>query len=92
MTYGYDSNGDEATIGGRSIGTLARFHMTHMLNHMNLHVKSASLEEPPIRGRRGEISAEDLAKAYSAGLKPYPFSGAPMPKTPLESPIRPHSP
>jgi hypothetical protein len=41
--------GDEVTIGGRALGTLAGFDMTHMPNHMNLLVKSASLEEPPIR-------------------------------------------
>ena len=41
--------GDEVTIGGRALGTLVGFDMTHMPNHMNLLVKSASLEEPPIR-------------------------------------------
>ena len=41
--------GDEVTIGGRALGTLAGFDMTHMPNHMNLLVKSTSLEEPPIR-------------------------------------------
>ena len=41
--------GDEATIGGRALGALAGFDMTHMPNHMNVLVKSASLEAPPIR-------------------------------------------
>jgi len=41
--------GDEVTIGGRALGTLAGFDMTHMPNHMNMLVKSASLEAPPIR-------------------------------------------
>jgi hypothetical protein len=41
--------GDEVTIGGRALGTLAGFDMTHMPNHMNVLVKSASLEAPPIR-------------------------------------------
>lgn len=40
--------GDEVLIGGRSLGALAGFDMTHMPNHMNLLVKSASLESPPI--------------------------------------------
>ncbi len=41
--------GDEVTIGGRALGALAGFDMTHMPNHMNVLVKSASLEAPPIR-------------------------------------------
>ena len=41
--------GDEVTIDGRALGALAGFDMTHMPNHMNVLVKSASLEVPPIR-------------------------------------------
>jgi hypothetical protein len=40
---------DEVLIGGRALGALAGFDMTHMPNHMNVLVKSASLEAPPIR-------------------------------------------
>ena len=40
--------GDEVTIGGRVLGVLAGFDMTHMPNHMNVLVKSASLEVPSI--------------------------------------------
>ena len=41
--------GDEVVIDGRAFGVLAGFDMTHMPNHMNVLVKSASLEAPPIR-------------------------------------------
>ncbi len=41
--------GDEVLIGGRALGALAGFDMTHMPNHMNLLLKSASLEAPSIR-------------------------------------------
>ena len=41
--------GDEVVIGGSALGSLAGFDMTHMPNHMNLLLKSASLEAPPIR-------------------------------------------
>lgn len=41
--------GDEVTIGGNALGALAGFDMTHMPNHMNVLLKSASLEAPPIR-------------------------------------------
>lgn len=40
--------GDEVSVGGRVLGTAAGFDMTHMPNHMNVLVKSASLEAPPI--------------------------------------------
>lgn len=38
--------GDEVTLGGRPLGTLAGFDLTHMPNHMNILVKSGSLEIP----------------------------------------------
>ena len=41
--------GDEVAIGSRTLGALAGFDMTHMPNHMNVLVKSASLEAPSIR-------------------------------------------
>jgi len=41
--------GDEVVIDGRAFGVLAGFDMTHMPNHMNVLVKSASLEAPSIR-------------------------------------------
>jgi hypothetical protein len=43
--------GDEVTIAGRALGALVGFDVTHMPNHMNVLVKSASLEAPHIRVR-----------------------------------------
>ena len=41
--------GDEVSIGGKVLGELAGFDMTHMPNHMNVLVKTRSLEAPSIR-------------------------------------------
>jgi hypothetical protein len=38
--------GDGVTVGGRRLGTLGGFDLTHMPNHMNILVKSGSLEAP----------------------------------------------
>jgi len=41
--------GDKVSIGGKALGDLAGFDMTHMPNHMNVLVKTRSLEAPSIR-------------------------------------------
>ena len=41
--------GDEVSVGGKILGELAGFDMTHMPNHMNFVVKTRSLEDPSIR-------------------------------------------
>jgi len=41
--------GDKVSIEGRPLGTLAGFDETHMPNHMNIVVKTGSLDEPAIR-------------------------------------------
>ena len=41
--------GDEVSIGGKALGELAGFDMTHMPNHMNVLVKTRSLEAPLVR-------------------------------------------
>ncbi len=41
--------GDEVTLGGRPLGTLGGFDLTHMPNHMNILVRSGSLEPPSLR-------------------------------------------
>jgi hypothetical protein len=38
--------GDEVTISGRRLGTLAGYDMTHMPNHMGVLVKALSVDEP----------------------------------------------
>lgn len=38
--------GDEVTIGRNPLGILAGFDLTHMPNHMNILIKSNSLEAP----------------------------------------------
>lgn len=49
--------GDEVSVDGKVLGTLAGFDMTHMPNHMNVVVKTGSLETPPLRvGDRIEFS------------------------------------
>lgn len=40
--------GEEVSIGGRVLGELAGFDVTHMPNHMNVLVKTGSLEAPSI--------------------------------------------
>lgn len=41
--------GDEVTIEDRKLGTLAGYDVTHMPNHINVVVKSESLDMPAIR-------------------------------------------
>ena len=41
--------GDEVSIGGKVLGTLAGFDLTHMPNHMNILVKTERLEAPALR-------------------------------------------
>lgn len=41
--------GDKVYLTGRFLGTLVGFDMTHMPNHMNVLVKTGSLETPSIR-------------------------------------------
>jgi hypothetical protein len=41
--------GDEVTISGRPLGTLAGYDLTHMPNHMNVLVKTQSVDEPEMR-------------------------------------------
>jgi hypothetical protein len=38
--------GDEVTISGRRLGTLAGYDVTHMPNHMGVLVKALSVDEP----------------------------------------------
>jgi hypothetical protein len=40
--------GDEVSAGGKPLGVLAGFDLTHMPNHMNVLVKTATLEAPSI--------------------------------------------
>jgi hypothetical protein len=48
--------GDAVTVAGKFLGHVAGYDMTHMPNHMNVLVKSESLETPPISvGDRLEI-------------------------------------
>ena len=41
--------GDRVTLGDKQLGTLAGYDETHMPNHMNIVVKTQSLDEPRIR-------------------------------------------
>jgi len=41
--------GDRVSIGGKHLGELAGFDLTHSPNHMNVLVKTRSLEAPSIR-------------------------------------------
>jgi hypothetical protein len=41
--------GDEVTISGRHLGTLAGYDMTHMPNHMGVLMKALSVDEPEMR-------------------------------------------
>jgi hypothetical protein len=41
--------GDTVTVGDEPLGTLAGFDVTHMPNHMNIVVKTPSLDEPVVR-------------------------------------------
>jgi hypothetical protein len=43
--------GDDAFLDGAKLGNVAGYDMTHMPNHMNVLVKTGSLERPPIRVR-----------------------------------------
>jgi len=48
--------GDEVTVAGNFLGHIAGYDMTHMPNHMNVLVRSESLETPSIEvGDRLEI-------------------------------------
>lgn len=48
--------GDKISIGGRYLGKVAGYNMTHMPNHMNLLVKADSLEVDPLKiGEKIEI-------------------------------------
>ena len=41
--------GDEVSIGGKRLGTLAGYDVTHMPNHINVVVKTETLDEPILR-------------------------------------------
>jgi hypothetical protein len=41
--------GDSVTVDGEPLGKLAGFDVTHMPNHMNMVVKTPSLDEPVVR-------------------------------------------
>ena len=41
--------GDQVTIEGRNLGTLAGYDVTHMPNHINVVVKAETLDEPTLR-------------------------------------------
>jgi len=41
--------GDQVTIEGRKLGTLAGYDVTHMPNHINVVVKTKTLDEPILR-------------------------------------------
>ena len=41
--------GDDVTIEGEKLGTLAGYDVTHMPNHINVVVKTDSLNEPTLR-------------------------------------------
>ena len=41
--------GDDVTIEGEKLGTLAGYDVTHMPNHINMVVKTDSLDEPTLR-------------------------------------------
>jgi len=41
--------GDQVTIEGRELGTLAGYDVTHMPNHINVVVKAETLDEPILR-------------------------------------------
>ncbi|MCK5671646.1 hypothetical protein KAI10_09700 [Candidatus Bathyarchaeota archaeon] len=41
--------GDQVTIEGRKLGTLAGYDVTHMPNHINVVVKAETLDEPVLR-------------------------------------------
>ena len=40
--------GDKVSIGGRPLGRVAGYDMTHMPNHMNVLVKTETLDAGPI--------------------------------------------
>jgi len=41
--------GDQVTMEGRKLGTLAGYDVTHMPNHINVVVKAETLDEPILR-------------------------------------------
>ena len=41
--------GDDVTIEGKRLGSLAGYDVTHMPNHINVVVKTETLDEPPLR-------------------------------------------
>ena len=41
--------GDEITIEGKKLGTLAGYDVTHMPNHINVVVRTETLDEPVLR-------------------------------------------
>ncbi len=41
--------GDDVSINGKKLGTLAGYDVTHMPNHINVVVKAETLDEPIIR-------------------------------------------
>jgi len=41
--------GDEVSLEGKTLGTLAGYDVTHMPNHINVVVKTESLDEPVLR-------------------------------------------
>ncbi len=41
--------GDKVSVGAKPLGVLAGYDETHMPNHMNIVVKTPSLDKPEIR-------------------------------------------
>ncbi|MBT3284812.1 hypothetical protein HN807_12085 [Candidatus Bathyarchaeota archaeon] len=41
--------GDKVTVNGKKLGTLAGYDVTHMPNHINVVVKTETLDDPDIR-------------------------------------------
>ena len=41
--------GDKVTVNGKKLGTLAGYDVTHMPNHINVVVKTETLDEPDLR-------------------------------------------
>lgn len=41
--------GDKVSVGNKTLGVLAGYDETHMPNHMNIVVKTPSIDEPEIR-------------------------------------------
>ena len=49
--------GDKVSVDGRHLGALAGFDETHMPNHMNIVVRTGSMDEPYIHvGDRVQFS------------------------------------